>query len=123
MTVNDGEIAPDDDCQPGDEDVLSSGTVEEVQVCNEWFLSIYLDGRNTSFLILAILAALPPAELVTRFQLFSYQLNDTISSIGIAEHFSFIQLWWCQLCGIILQIGLAKGRSCWDEQLYYSYFV
>jgi len=51
---------------------------------------------------------LPPADLVTRFQLFSYQLNDTVSSIGIAEHCSFIQLWW------ILQIGLAEGRSCWD---------
>ena len=41
----------------------------------------------------------------------SHQLNDTISSIGIVEHCSFIQL-WCQLCGTILQIGLAEGRSC-----------
>jgi len=49
-------------------------------------LSVYLDGGNTSFLILAILTSLPPAELVTRFQLFSYQLNDMISSIGISEH-------------------------------------
>src|SRR5271155_664912 len=23
--------------------------------------------------------------------------------------------------GTILQIGLAEGRSCWDERLYYSY--
>jgi len=52
-----------------------------------------------------------------------YQLNDTISSIDIAEHCSFIQLWWCPLCGMILQVGLAKGRSCWGEWLYYSYSV
>src|SRR5271170_2841515 len=32
------------------------------------------------------------SDLVTHFQLFSYQLNDTIPSIGIAEHCSFIQL-------------------------------
>src|SRR5271156_6709230 len=33
--------------------------------------------------------SLSPADLATRLQWFSYQLNDTISPIGIAEHCSF----------------------------------
>src|SRR5271170_5294644 len=41
--------------------------------------------------------SLSPADLATRLQWFSYQLNDTISPIGIAEHCSFIQLWWYDL--------------------------
>src|SRR5271156_2615575 len=40
---------------------------------------------------------LPPADLVTRFQLFSDQLNDTMSPVGIAEHCFFIQLSWYDL--------------------------
>jgi len=58
------------------------------------------------------------SDLVTHFQLFSYQLNDTIPSIGIAEHCSFTSYG-----GAALQIGLAEGCSCWDERLYYSYSI
>src|SRR5271156_5998343 len=47
-----------------------------------------------------------PADLVTRVQLFSYQPNDTISPIGIAEHCSFIQLWWYDLAN-----RLGRGAS------------
>ena len=55
---------------------------------------------------------------MSRFQLFSYQLNDTIPLIGIAEHCSFTSYG-----GAALQIGLAEGCSCWDERLYYSYSI
>jgi hypothetical protein len=47
-----------------------------------------LEGRKASFLIsmgyLHLLSLLPPAEWVTHLQLSSYQLNDTISPIGVA---------------------------------------
>jgi len=63
----------------------------------ELAILIYLDGRKASFFIslsyLPLSQLSPPADLVTRLQLRSYQLCDTI-----------------------LQVGLAEGRSRWDER-------
>src|SRR5271163_412607 len=64
---------------------VKSGVLRVISM-NEFFTVLYLDGRNTSFLISLGYSAITFSHRPSRLQLSLYELNHTKRPIGVVEH-------------------------------------